>query len=572
VLAVGFGGAIVRSGDDGESWALVRRDSLGPELLGVHCGEGGDAFAVGRDGLLLRSRNRGLTWAALPGPSSRSLTRILFADSLRGLITTENGTVLSTSDGARTWKASLLDSALFLRGLAWQGQEAIVTGSDGGLWSSRDNGATWSRAAPATPFFLQAAGFTGSGAAVAVGDGGVILRRPEGTAPWEPCHIGVSGDLTGLALIAPRKWLAFGTDGLLVKTVDEGRSWSVKGTGSAHYLSAAFHGGNGAATTAEGALFHSRDEGETWQPSLTPKPPESGLIFGVDFADSATAVAVGDEGCAWRSVDAGRTWTALTGIPVLGRIGLNAIEFHPDGSGIIVGDSGTILATTDRGAAWRRIPAPAAVDLFGLAFRDPRTGMAVGRDGTVLWTRDGGLSWAPGPLENGNMLVYAAWLGGDTALVHGLDGHITVVWLTPDRGKTWTKIPQLTRLNLWAMKSLGSGKVAFLGEKGAIVIRSLNSEAFIPQGPGTQPFRGSFSVQRTGIGPRALFTLPRTTRFRISILTPTGQSLGRILRGVLPAGRHSLVLPLKKVPGPLVYILESEDGSPLFRYSSLLPF
>jgi photosystem II stability/assembly factor-like uncharacterized protein len=571
-LAVGTGGTIFRSGDGGETWTRMRRDTLGRELLGVHCGEGGLAFAVGRDGLVLRSRNQGVTWDSLPRPSADLLTRVAFADSSRGLATTGEGKVLATRDGGLTWKATDLDSMTFFRGIAWRDSDVTLTGSDGVIWKSRDDGATWATSDSPTPLFVSASAHVGAAGEVAVGYDGLILRSGDRGAHWESRRLGPSGDVNGLAVIAPDKWLAIGSRGMLLKSDDAGNTWKAKASGTANFLAGDFWGRHGAVCGYEGALRSTDDEGETWRDAAA--PAFEGRLFGVAFADSVTVVAVGDAGTVWRSEDGGATWKALSGIPGLGSQTLSAVTFRPDGTGFIVGYSGVIFSSADRGATWAPVPSPVTRNLYGLAFRDDQTGIAVGSRGTVLRTRDGGATWAAGDSANEEYNIYgAAWLGGDTVLLHGERGHFVALRLSTDGGNAWTDIPVPSRLLLWSLQGLGSGKAALLGQNGAIVLgtlRDAGGKHVIPPDR-LLPLAG-FSVHRTGPRLRAVIVLPRAARFRITAHALDGRLLGLVYRGGGPVGRHVLTLPGGRSRGPALYRLETEDGDPPVRRAALLPY
>lgn len=571
VLAVGLRGSIIRSGDGGETWTRVRRDSLGPDLLGVHCGDGQRAIAVGANGLVLRSRDQGVTWDSLPRPSGDMLTRVAFADSARGLATTGSGGVLSTRDGGLTWKTIGLDSLTFFRGIAWRGSDVTLTGSDGVVWKSRDDGATWATSDSPTPLFVAASAHVGASGEVAVGNDGLILRSRDGGAHWETRRLGASGDVLGLSIIARDNWLAYGYQGMLLKTEDAGRTWKPKASGAAKYLSGDFRGRRGAVCGFEGALVRTDDWGETWYDAVA--PAFEGRLFGVAFADTATAVAVGDSGSIWRSVDGGAAWKALSGVPGLGTQSLSAVAFRPDGTGFIVGYEGVLFTSTDRGASWAPVPSPVTKNLYGVAFRDDRTGIAVGARGTVLRTQDGGTTWEAG--SSGNVddnLFGAAWLGGDTALVHGEWGHFVVMRLSTDGGNTWTKVPVPSRQLLWSLKGMGRGQAALLGQNGAIVIGTLKAGGNRGANPDPQPLAAGFSVHRTGLGIRAVITLPREARFRITVLALDGRRMRRVYRGGGPAGQSVLTLPGGRTRGPALYRLETEDGGSPIRRSALLPY
>jgi photosystem II stability/assembly factor-like uncharacterized protein len=497
---------------------------------------------------------------------------VAFADSSRGLATTGEGRVLATRDGGLTWEATNLDSLTFFRGIAWRGSDVTLTGSDGVIWKSRDDGATWTTADSPTPLFVSASTHVGAAGEVAVGNDGLILRSGDRGAHWESRRLGPSGDVNGLAVIAPDKWMAFGSRGMLLKSEDAGSTWKAKASGAGNYLAGDFRGRHGVVCGYDGVLRRTDDGGETWLDAVT--PAFEGRLFGVAFADSVTAVTVGDAGAVWRSEDGGATWKALSGIPGLGSQTLSAVIFRPDGTGFIVGYSGVIFSSADRGATWAPVPSPVTRNLYGLAFRDDETGIAVGSRGTVLRTRDGGATWDAGNSLNEEYNIYGlVWLGGDTALLHGEWGHSVALRLSTDGGSAWTGIPVPSRLLLWQLQGLGPGQVALLGQSGAIVVGTLRDSGGHRVFPPVLPLSAAgFSVHRTGPGLRAVIVLPRAARFRITVHAFDGRLLGRVYRGESMAGRHVLTLPGGRSRGPALYRLETEDGGYPIRRSALLPY
>ena len=78
-------------------------------------GQGETLWMVGYPGRLLKSSDRGKTWAIQSIKSKEALMAIDFADDNNGLIVGRGGTVLKTADGGKTWspvKTEITDSVL----------------------------------------------------------------------------------------------------------------------------------------------------------------------------------------------------------------------------------------------------------------------------------------------------------------------------------------------------------------------------------------------------------------------------------------------------------------------------
>jgi len=147
--AVGGFGTILRSTDDGHSWAQVApdwssyaADGQQPHLYDVVVDDNGVITAVGEFGLILRSAD-GHNWQTLhKGDAS------LFAIDLRadggGYAVGQNGTVLHTSDGGATWEAQHSGTGAILLGVRSTSSGYVMATGMHEMLISKDTGKTWS--------------------------------------------------------------------------------------------------------------------------------------------------------------------------------------------------------------------------------------------------------------------------------------------------------------------------------------------------------------------------------------------------------------------------------------------
>lgn len=104
LTAVGSGGAIAQSSDDGKTWAL-RYTGVRETLNRVYSLDGKTYWAIGAAGTVLRSDDAGVSWTKqlVPVPSQAGLLDIQFLDAKNGWIVGEQGTILVTRDGGKVW-------------------------------------------------------------------------------------------------------------------------------------------------------------------------------------------------------------------------------------------------------------------------------------------------------------------------------------------------------------------------------------------------------------------------------------------------------------------------------------
>ena len=150
--AVGQWGVIIATVDGGETWTLQRSDtSIDQPLFSVYFKDAQHGWAVGLWSLLLATDDGGHTWkvSKLPPPpgggkADRNLYRI-FADRSGTLfIAAEQGVVLRSRDSGVTWEYRQTGN----KGSLWTGTASadgtiFVGGLLGHLYRSRDGGDTW---------------------------------------------------------------------------------------------------------------------------------------------------------------------------------------------------------------------------------------------------------------------------------------------------------------------------------------------------------------------------------------------------------------------------------------------
>lgn len=150
--AVGHWGAILKTTDGGETWALQRSDTnVDQPLFSVYFKNAQEGWAVGLWSLMLHTTDGGATWSTVtlpPPPGAKKADRnlyTLFANPKGDLfIACEQGRVLRSTDGGTTWTyAETGYAGSFWTGVALQDGTLLVGGLRGTIYRSTDNGTTW---------------------------------------------------------------------------------------------------------------------------------------------------------------------------------------------------------------------------------------------------------------------------------------------------------------------------------------------------------------------------------------------------------------------------------------------
>ena len=192
----------------------------------------------------------------------------------------------------------------------------------------------------------------------------------------------------------------------LMQTTDAGDRWTrvdIRGADvNARLVRAIFSSGRGWAFGEEGAIFTTRDQGVTWS---RVQSPTRHLLLGGTFIDEDRGWLVGAGATIIQTADGGETWHVSV-LRDASRAGIRftATSFVGNRLGWAVGSGGTIYHTENGGRTWESQSSTVTSDLFDVKFLNAVEGWAVGAEGTIIHTHDGGLHWAAEPAETEHSL------------------------------------------------------------------------------------------------------------------------------------------------------------------------
>lgn len=192
--AVGHWGAILKTGDGGQTWVQQRSDfQVDQPLFSVHFKNASEGWAVGLWSLMLHTSDGGASWTPValpPPPNAKKADRNLytiFSDAKGGLfITSEQGRVLRSLDDGKTWTYA-------------------ETGYGGSFWSGTS---------------LK------DGTLLVGGLRGTIYRSTDCGDSWQAARTGLKSSVTAIAQRADGPVLAVGLDGMTLESSDDGLSFS----------------------------------------------------------------------------------------------------------------------------------------------------------------------------------------------------------------------------------------------------------------------------------------------------------------------------------------------------------
>src|SRR5215213_463836 len=325
------------------------------------------------------------------------LNDVFFIDTKRGWGAGEEGLVLATQHGGRTWERresrtqSPLNAVWFVNDrVGWiVGNEAILSTRDGGLsWAPRN-----------VEGELNAVHFINRQKGWAVGDRGVILSTSDGGKSWEAQDGKTTTALKALQFVDENTGWAVGDYGTIIHTRDGGRNWTPQKSPERVNLSSVFFvdKDNGWISCFRGVLQTS-DGGKHWISNLSIQifersafiDPRNGIALASDLrrlpfyrgSSVKELKLLGTE-------DGGKSWIEMV---VLGGADSGILRLFDRNHGYVFDrGAGTLSWTTDGGKTWT--PKWDAYPDRSLQFLGPRHGWGLSSDGRLLLTNDGGGSW-----------------------------------------------------------------------------------------------------------------------------------------------------------------------------------
>ncbi len=526
----GENGVIFKTDDGGDSWLLLNVGAS-PVLNSVFFLDEMQGWIAADGGAVFRTEDGGMKWTPLSAETNNDLRDVYFETPVKGVIVGDAGTALYTEDGGDTWISQNIGNMSIKTVSAVGGAMWAVGGNGAGMrfdgsgeWTAMDMNVPHSNGMPEPLWEVE---FLNANIGIAGAEFGVVLKTRDGGGTWTRIE-----PRPTLARINDVSWLdantlvAVGEYGTLLRSTDAGESWDTIYSHPDLYSIEFADEKNGWAAGAAGAIYATRDGGESWELQRINAPFQ---LFGLAAVSSKKGFVVGDnrtffetrDGKAWQPLQNTRSETGqerriATSDGAELSLPSNAIGFLPDGkTGWLVGENtkaiktedggdtwtsytanaqeasfnplygmdvlsktdmaavglaGTIIRTTDGGDTWEKIESNVFEQLNDIEFApDGKTGWIVGTGGTILRSTDGGTTWVA-QISNAD----AVSLNGLTAVSAKeawAAGESATLLHTLDGGITWTRMETPTRtLDLNGVAVAPDGRVWAVGEWGIILV------------------------------------------------------------------------------------------------------
>jgi len=197
--AVGELGTVLHTGDGGRQWKR-QMEQTDRFYNGVFFADRKTGWIVGEFGTILHTRDGGATWQPQQCADLNALVEgadwdrplpalygLFFRDRKHGWAVGMDGVIIRTVDGGENWKLQNAVSEKPLYSIVVHGEKGWIVGNKGVYLTSGDGGGTWSEKQDAvkTKFWLREVSFYESTQGLMIGARGTIARSEDGGASWE---------------------------------------------------------------------------------------------------------------------------------------------------------------------------------------------------------------------------------------------------------------------------------------------------------------------------------------------------------------------------------------------------
>ncbi len=168
-----------RTNDGGTTWVEETETSEMAEFAAAYADET-TLFTVGKEQRVSKSVDGGESWTLISeGANAMYNFRVFFRDVDNGIVTSEDGAILTTHNSGDSWDTFSTGYHNFYA-LNYKGNDVFAGGTDQDVFYSPDNGSTWEMIydGPPTSTFYQIEFFADNSALIC-GSGGIILKATD---------------------------------------------------------------------------------------------------------------------------------------------------------------------------------------------------------------------------------------------------------------------------------------------------------------------------------------------------------------------------------------------------------
>ncbi len=222
-ITVGWNGTLMQTLDYCGSWYKASAKGA-DEYRGIEILDDSICWAVGEDGSIRYSENKGETWDAVYSQVKNDLNDVKFFNQQYGLIVGNGGTLFETNNGGEDWEKIDLKLNDDLNSVSFSREGNPIVVGDSGLLINRNNDKWNLNRIHSNKDLLCIDEYNGE--IIVGGESGLILRSTNGGSNWENISAGTTVEnLNGMKLFSDDLFMVVGNNGTVLVSRDEGVTW-----------------------------------------------------------------------------------------------------------------------------------------------------------------------------------------------------------------------------------------------------------------------------------------------------------------------------------------------------------
>ena len=222
-IAVGADGVVVRTKDRGKTWSDLNVVSTTNKWESVKFVDENTGFIGGQFEDIYKTIDGGETWTKAydVASSSSQIWDFDFLDGSNGIAVGRSGEVVLTSDGGNTWTDQFSSAYKFLGVKYFSNDYIYVTG---GGQNAIYSGGSWTL--EIEPVGYWAVEFISATQGFRVGNGGACQSTIDGGTNWADINLGTTESLVDVLFVNDSTGYIVGNNGAFFTTTDGGVTWS----------------------------------------------------------------------------------------------------------------------------------------------------------------------------------------------------------------------------------------------------------------------------------------------------------------------------------------------------------
>jgi len=209
-------------------------------IYGVDFANENVGFAVGEEGLILKTTDGGENWTPLDANQEASIGfySVYVFNENKAIIVGDGNIILQTNDGGASWEATTVNTNGELKSIRFFNEsKGIVVGYNAAVVLSNDGGTSWTVVPPEDVIdinelggglaLLEDVAYLDEQTIIAAGQNqALVLKSTDGGLNWNRIDINSSLEIYAVDFANTQTGIAVGRSGRVYETYDGGNSWT----------------------------------------------------------------------------------------------------------------------------------------------------------------------------------------------------------------------------------------------------------------------------------------------------------------------------------------------------------